>query len=139
MVDTNWNLANSKLHDNSKIVFLLMLSYFLRILKLVVIITNVSYFLGIFWYIFCEVEIDFFDQDISNEHFQVYFDMRDSEPSRISLITTYFAFTSLSTVGFGDFHPRSNPERLICALILLFGVAIFSMIMGDFIDILQSF
>lgn len=54
MVDTNWNLANSKLHDNSKIVSLLILSYFLRTLKLVVIITNVSYFLGIFWYIYCE-------------------------------------------------------------------------------------
>jgi hypothetical protein len=65
--------------------------------------------------------------------------MRDSEPSRISLITTYFAFTSLSTVGFGDFHPRSNAERMFCAMILLFGVAIFSMIMGDFIDILHSF
>ena len=138
MVDTNWNLANSKLHDNSKIVSLLILSYFLRTLKLVVIITNVSYFLGIFWYIYCEAEIDFFGEghEGETEHFQIYFDMRDSEPSRISLITTYFAFTSLSTVGFGDFHPRSNNERLICALILLFGVAIFSMIMGDFIDIL---
>ena len=65
--------------------------------------------------------------------------MRDSTPSRVSLITTYFAFTSLSTVGFGDFHPRSNAERLFCALIILFGVAIFSMIMGDFIDILHAF
>jgi hypothetical protein len=65
--------------------------------------------------------------------------MRDSEPSRISLITTYFAFTSLSTVGFGDFHPRSNAERMFCAMILLFGVAIFSYIMGNFIEILSEF
>jgi hypothetical protein len=65
--------------------------------------------------------------------FQIHFGIRDKEPSFISLVTTYFAFTSLSTVGFGDFHPRSNYERLFCALILLFGVALFSMIMGDFI------
>jgi len=51
----------------------------------------------------------------------------------------YFAFTSLSTVGFGDYHPRSNLERFVCAWILLFGVAIFSYIMGNFIDILQQF
>ena len=51
----------------------------------------------------------------------------------------YFAFTSLSTVGFGDFHPRSNSERLVGAFILLFGVAIFSYIMGNFIEILQQF
>ena len=61
MVDTNWQLANSKLHDNSKIVFLLLLSYLLRTMKLIVIITNVSYFLGIFWYIFCEAEMDFME------------------------------------------------------------------------------
>lgn len=52
---------------------------------------------------------------------------------------TYFAFTSLSTVGFGDFHPRSDFERLLCAFILLFGVALFSIIMGSFCDILDEF
>lgn len=51
----------------------------------------------------------------------------------------YFAFTSLSTVGFGDFNPRGDIERILCAFILLFGVAIFSYIMGNFIDILDQF
>ena len=51
----------------------------------------------------------------------------------------YYAFTSLSTVGFGDFHPKNDSERLFCAIILLFGVAIFSLIMGNFITILASF
>ena len=56
-----------------------------------------------------------------------------------SLKVVYFAFTSLSTVGFGDFHPKSDIERLLCAFILLFGVAIFSYIMGIFITILEEF
>ena len=51
----------------------------------------------------------------------------------------YFTFTSLSTVGFGDYNPKSNFERLITAFFLLFGVAIFSYIMGEFISILESF
>lgn len=51
----------------------------------------------------------------------------------------YFSFTSLSTVGFGDFHPRSNAERLFTAFMLLFGVAIFSYCMGIFISILDGF
>lgn len=54
------------------------------------------------------------------------------------LIVTYFAFTTLSTVGFGDYHPRSDAERGVCAIILLVGVAIFSYIMGNFIEILIS-
>jgi len=50
----------------------------------------------------------------------------------------YFAFTSMSTVGFGDLHPRSDYERVVCAFILLFGVSIFSYIMGIFISILEQ-
>jgi len=51
---------------------------------------------------------------------------------------TYFSFTSLSTVGFGDFNPKSEGERLMCAFILLFGVAIFSVVMSNFSDILME-
>ena len=49
----------------------------------------------------------------------------------------YFAFTTLSTVGFGDMHPRSNSERLIMALIMLFGVALFGFVMGELGDLLS--
>lgn len=55
------------------------------------------------------------------------------------IIALYFAFTSLSTVGFGDFNPKSNIERFVVAFILLFGVAIFSYVMGNFIEILGQF
>ena len=48
-------------------------------------------------------------------------------------------FTSLSTVGFGDFRPYSSLERIVCAIVLLLGVAIFSYIMGKFIEILDVF
>lgn len=51
----------------------------------------------------------------------------------------YFAYTTLSTVGFGDFNPRSDYERLICILVLLLGVAIFGLIMGNFLEIIDKF
>ena len=57
---------------------------------------------------------------------------------RNAIIVVYYAFTSLSTVGFGDFNPRSNSERLVISLVLLFGVAIFSYIMGELIEILEK-
>lgn len=55
--------------------------------------------------------------------------------SMIRLI--YFSFTSLTTVGFGDFNPRSDFERLFIAFGLLFGVAIFSYIMSEAIDMID--
>lgn len=56
-----------------------------------------------------------------------------------TIVVTYYMFTSMSTVGFGDYHPKSDFERLICAIVLMFGVAIFSMIMGNFIDIINEY
>ena len=53
-----------------------------------------------------------------------------------SLAVMYFAFTTLSTVGFGDFNPKSDTGRLLCAFILLFGVSIFSYILGIFKEII---
>lgn len=55
------------------------------------------------------------------------------------ILLVYYSFTSLSTVGFGDYNPKSNTERILIAFFLLFGVAIFSYIMGNFITILQTF
>lgn len=52
---------------------------------------------------------------------------------------TYYAFTSLSTVGFGDIHPRNSAECGVVAIILLFGVAVFSYVMGNFTEILDTF
>ena len=81
------------------------------------------------------------DPDILEENhgdqFIVYFQLYGMTPSEITILVTYYMFTSLSTVGFGDYHPRSNFERVYCAMILLFGVAIFSYIMGNFIEILD--
>lgn len=47
----------------------------------------------------------------------------------------YFSTTTLSTVGFGDYAPRSNSERIFYSFVLIFGVAIFSLMMGIFMDI----
>ena len=54
------------------------------------------------------------------------------------VIAVYFAFTSLSTVGFGDFCPRSDLERALGSIMLLFGVSIFSMAMGRFIEMVEQ-
>jgi hypothetical protein len=49
----------------------------------------------------------------------------------------YFAFSTLATVGYGDYHPVSNAEMMVGSFIILFGVAVFSFIMGSFIEMLM--
>ena len=141
--------ANNKLEEKNPVEALLFIGYALKTLYLTIMIVNVSYIVGMIFYLLCELIQDFIhDVDynvIENpnefeiENFISYFELYDKNPTQITILVTYFMFTSLSTVGFGDYHPRSNFERLVVALILLFGVAIFSYVMGNFQSILAQF
>jgi hypothetical protein len=53
-----------------------------------------------------------------------------------NIIGMYFAFTTISTVGFGDYYPIRDSERAIWAPILLSGVALFSYFMGYLLEML---
>lgn len=44
----------------------------------------------------------------------------------------------MSTVGFGDYYPQTDEERLLAAIILLFGNMIFSLVMELFLEILNE-
>ena len=51
----------------------------------------------------------------------------------------YYSFTTLATIGFGDFKPIADEERICIIFVFLFGGLIFSYFMGIFIEILQKF
>lgn len=70
--------------------------------------------------------------------FLIDYNMKDKSNQDNVILLIYFSFTSLSTVGLGDYAPRSDLERIIGAMMLMFGVAIFSYIMGIFIEILEG-
>ena len=53
------------------------------------------------------------------------------------MAAVYYSFTTLSTVGFGDYNPKSDAERLMIAFILPFGISIFSFMMGNFLEIVE--
>ena len=47
--------------------------------------------------------------------------------------------TSMSTVGFGDYYPVNDFERIFGSLILLSGVTVFSYIMMKLYDMIINF
>lgn len=55
-----------------------------------------------------------------------------------SIIMIYYSFTTFSTVGLGDYHPRSDLERLVIAPTLLFGVICIAQISNEFVKIIQK-
>lgn len=99
-----------------------------------------SYFIGTLWYIYTWLTDDGVSE--GDNFFSVYGFRQwhiDNEDSKALIAVWYWATTTLASVGYGDYHPISNGERLITGLIFLIGVAAFSFIMGNFIDMLMEF
>ena len=57
------SLANDTLADHNKVHQQLNIKYILKITKIVVVILNFSFLLGMFWYIMCKLIEDVFDLD----------------------------------------------------------------------------
>lgn len=144
LIESNPDLANSCDYDQTYLKYLMVLKYALSSIKLAFTILTFSYFLGVIWYIF-SIEMYYFTRDenatldpaiYNTETFITTNDLDLSTSSRTNqhnmALLMYFSYTTLSTVGFGDFNPRSDYERLLCILILLLGVAIFGLILGNF-------
>jgi len=110
-----------------------------KIFRLIIVAVTIAYFTGCFWYMFC-VNITY---DANNNHVKDNFierwDMVNITNKHKLTISCYFALTTLSTVGYGDYYPISNAERIIVVIIMLSGVAFFSYIMGQFIEILRNY
>jgi len=47
----------------------------------------------------------------------------------------YFSFTTLSTVGLGDFHPKNDFEKMMMVPFMFVGVICFSFITGQFLEL----
>jgi len=109
--------------------------------RLIVIALIITYFIGCLVY-FIGMELNS-QEDIDNQNtFVLEFNISDddlySDGSKL-IIICYFALTTLSTVGYGDFYPISSLEMILCVVIMLGGVAFFSYIMGNFIEIISSY
>ena len=115
---------------------ILVISNLQKVIKLVVFIALVSYFLGMFWYIYCK----HMEAEILGEHegFISYFNIDEMSDFKKGVVVTYWAFTTLSTVGFGDYYPITDEERIFISFILLFGVIIFSYIMNQLTNVLTN-
>ena len=118
-----------------------------KIFRLVIIIFTSSYFLGILWHIYvCDFEYAYMTKNEDGTYPEFF--GNTEKFGQCELVETglqrlikmwYFALTTLSTIGFGDMSPVSIQERLIWSFVLMFGVAIFSLVMSQFIDILLNY
>ena len=90
------------------------------------------YFFGAYWYVFSETMNHYIEETSDVDDVLAWVDYEGSwnilnRDTDFKIITClYFATTTLSTVGFGDYYPVSNAERLVGAILLYFGQAGFN-------------
>ena len=142
--------ADDKINDNNKIISKLWVSSLYNVIKLTLHIWMVTYLVAMIWciilkyqakYIDPENDYIFFNQDTSQQMSKTHVNGETYVPYFTQLLMLiYFAFTTLSSIGFGDFYPQNIVEKLIGVFMLfLGGVAVFSYIMGVYIEIIHKF
>ena len=97
-----------------------------KLLRLLIMLTLFTYFLGCFWYLISSEQDDELDTWFSTFELEGYTIINQL------VVTCYYTLTMLSTVGYGDMYPISNLEKIVAVVCMMFGVALFSIIMGEF-------
>ena len=103
------------------------------ILKLIIATVTIIYFMGCLWFIIS----DTLNSDYNNENEITFIRANglDEYPDDFARFITsaYFVITTLAVIGYGDIYPKSNVEKIFDIIIMIFGVAFFTYIMGNFI------
>ena len=65
--------------------------------------------------------------------------LNDLSQAELYVASFYFTITTITTVGFGDISGGTTVERIICVLIMLFGVIAFSFSTGTLSNIIADY
>ncbi|MDR3548149.1 MAG: ion channel [Candidatus Pacebacteria bacterium] len=112
-----------------------VLNYVYKIVRLLLIALIITYFLGLAAYIISSQA----NPAHTAKTFINQSNFADCNRAEIVIRCMYFILATLTTVGFGDFVPYTNLERLFIIVVELFGVAFYSYIMGNFVEIISSY
>jgi len=110
-----------------------------RVFRMVIQVIVINYFVGLLLYLISL----YLNPDDVRQDFITAFGLEE-ENKDISnfdrvIVACYYAMTTLSTVGYGDFYPKSALEVAVSIFVMLCGVAFFSYLMGSFIDIITTY
>ena len=133
IVKSRTGYEGENLIDNNNIKIHHIMLIFVKVIKLASFVGILSYLTGILWYIFCDI----LKNDKFDDNFILAFELDKKSDREKAIVVTYWALTTLSRVGIGDYYPKNNHERLFCSAILLMSTIIFSLILSHWVQIIS--
>jgi hypothetical protein len=105
------------------------------LIKLMIFIIFMIYFLGCFWYWF-QKKVDNYKYSHGENNFEdmnylEYKLVSELSYQKIALSSSYFMLTTIATIGYGDFLPKNIYEMSFMMFAMLFGVTLFGYISGS--------
>ena len=110
-----------------------------RMIKIVTLILLVTHMVGCFWFLIGITGGGDDNTDSLNQGW-VYRYHLDSSPRYVQYISAmYWAFSTLTTVGYGDISARTPQEQTFSMLMMLVGVTWYAFIVSSMSTIMSSF
>mgnify|MGYP001133809363 CR=1 FL=1 len=103
-----------------------------RIVSATYIILLMAHFTACMWYYTAKLDGLNYNTWVSRHGFE------DSDKFTLYMAGFYWAFTILTTVGFGDIHAYTTSEMIICILWMLFGIVVYSYLISNLTSVLSS-
>ena len=104
----------------------------MRLIKSFVTIILCLHLAACMWYF--SARLDGFSPDT----WVVRFQYQDQDMGSLYLISIYWAFTTLCTVGYGDIYAFTNLEKIICICWMICGLYFFSFTIGSLSSMMSS-
>jgi CRP-like cAMP-binding protein len=94
------------------------------------------YFFACFWYFLSRLVEDKYSTE---KNFLKYFEIHEKPKNEQVLVIFYFIFTTLTTVGYGDYLAKNSEEMGLCILMMLVGSAWLALTMSKVISFVKEF
>lgn len=103
-----------------------MVRNFIQLFVLIVKLLLFAYGLGCILYIIGNFEFSYKEPEDELPNWLTEFEVYEVSNAKGVYLVTYYALTTLTTVGFGDFYPTTNLERLVMCVVFVGGVSVYS-------------
>ena len=103
-----------------------------RILGFIASLAVIVHISGCIWYYLSSIE----DDKVNSWIFR--YKMDDKSDFDMYIMSIYFVFTTLTTVGYGDITPFTNTEKCFTIILMWFGAGFYSYLIGSLTSFLKS-